>query len=75
MDRVHEGVYGPGPQGWSMDLGSMFCIHPVHWRFTYKILCYSKMIEISLPLNIILGIHVRLVLVKACAVSTVNLHL
>ena len=28
MDRVHEGVHGPGPQGWSMDLGSMFCIRP-----------------------------------------------
>ena len=21
-------VHGPGPQGWSMDLGSMFCIRP-----------------------------------------------
>ena len=21
-----EVVHGPGPQGWSMDLGSMFCI-------------------------------------------------
>ena len=28
MDRVHEGVHGPGPQGWSMDLRSMFCIRP-----------------------------------------------
>ena len=28
MDRVHEGVHGPGPQEWSMDLGSMFCIRP-----------------------------------------------
>ena len=28
MDWVHEGVHGPGPQRWSMDLGSMFCIHP-----------------------------------------------
>ena len=28
MDRVHEGVHGTGPQGWSMDLGSMFCIRP-----------------------------------------------
>ena len=25
MDRVHEGVHGPGPRGWSMDVGSMFC--------------------------------------------------
>ena len=24
MDPVHEGVHGPGPQGWSMDLGAMF---------------------------------------------------
>ena len=23
-------VHGPGPQGWSMDLGSMFCIRPPH---------------------------------------------
>ena len=30
MDRVHEGVHGPGPQGWSMDLGSMFCIRSPH---------------------------------------------
>ena len=28
MGRVHEGVHGLGPQGWSMDLGSMFCIRP-----------------------------------------------
>ena len=28
MDRVHEGVHGPGPKWWSMDLGSMFCIRP-----------------------------------------------
>ena len=29
MDRVHEGVHRPGPlQGWSMDLGFMFCIRP-----------------------------------------------
>ena len=28
MDWVHEGVHGSGPQGWSMDLGSMFCIRP-----------------------------------------------
>ena len=33
MDRVHEGVHGPGPQGWSMDLGSMFSIRP-------KLSCY-----------------------------------
>ena len=24
MDQVHEGVHGLGPQGWSMDWGSMF---------------------------------------------------
>ena len=29
MDRVHEGVHGPGPQGWPVDPGSMFCIRPV----------------------------------------------
>ena len=23
-----EVVHGPGPKGWSMDLGSMFCIRP-----------------------------------------------
>ena len=28
MDRVHEGVHGLGPQGWSMDQGSMFFIRP-----------------------------------------------
>ena len=40
MDRVHEVVHGPGPQGWSMDWvhrgvhgpgpkgWSMFCIRP-----------------------------------------------
>ena len=28
VDPVHEGVHGPGPQGWSMDLGSMFGIRP-----------------------------------------------
>ena len=28
MDRVHEGVHGLGPQEWSMDRGSMFCIRP-----------------------------------------------
>ena len=28
MDRVHEGVHGPGPQWWCMDLESMFCIRP-----------------------------------------------
>ena len=22
-------IHGPGPQGWSMDRGSMFCIRPV----------------------------------------------
>ena len=26
MDRVHEGVHRLGPQGWSMDQGSVFCI-------------------------------------------------
>ena len=36
MDWVHEGVHGPGPQGWSMDLGSMFCIRPLYYEFTYK---------------------------------------
>ena len=24
-----EVVHGPGPKGWSMDLGSMFCIRPL----------------------------------------------
>ena len=28
MDWVHEGVHGLGPQGWSTDRGSMFCMHP-----------------------------------------------
>ena len=28
MDRIHEGIHGPDPQWWSMDLGSMFCIRP-----------------------------------------------
>ena len=37
MDRVQRGgpwtgskgvVRGPGPHGWSMDLGSTFCTHP-----------------------------------------------
>ena len=28
MDRVHRVVHGPGPQGWSIDRGSMFCIRP-----------------------------------------------
>jgi len=28
MERVHERVHGLGPQGWSMDWGSIFCIHP-----------------------------------------------
>ena len=32
MDRVHEGVHGLGPQVWSMDLGSMFCIRPDRGR-------------------------------------------
>ena len=29
MEQVYEEVHGPGPQGWSMELGSMFCIRPV----------------------------------------------
>ena len=33
MDWVHEGVHGPGPQGWSMVLGSMFCIRPFKFVF------------------------------------------
>ena len=33
---VHEGVHGPGPQGWSMNLGSMFCICPLYYEFTDK---------------------------------------
>ena len=28
MDRVNEGIHGPGAQGWSIDLGAMFCIRP-----------------------------------------------
>ena len=31
MDWVHEGVHGPGPQGWSLDRGSMFCIRPAKY--------------------------------------------
>ena len=38
MDRVHEGVHGPGPQGWSMDLGSMFCIRPISGTHMREIL-------------------------------------
>ena len=30
MDRVHDVVHGLGPQGWSMDLGSMFSIRPAY---------------------------------------------
>ena len=33
MDRVHEGVHGPGPQWWSMDLGSMSCMRPKFYSF------------------------------------------
>ena len=28
MDRVHKGVNGLGPQVYSMELGSMFCVRP-----------------------------------------------
>ena len=28
MDWVYEGVHGLGPQVWSVDPGSMFCIRP-----------------------------------------------
>ena len=28
-----EVVHGPGPKGWSMDLGSMFCIRPMNRVF------------------------------------------
>ena len=28
MDRAHKGVSGLGPQVYSMDLGSMFCVRP-----------------------------------------------
>ena len=30
MGRVHEGVHGPGPYGWSMELGSIFCLRPFY---------------------------------------------
>ena len=38
MDRVHEGIHGPGRQGWSMDPGSMFCIRPENSVFSLGIL-------------------------------------
>ena len=41
MDRVHEGAHGPGLQGWSMDLGSMFCIRPPYTDYFSFILLFS----------------------------------
>ena len=41
MDRVHRVVHGPGPQGWSMDRGSMFCIRPLESR-TNEMWCFSQ---------------------------------
>ena len=63
MDRVHEGVHGPGPQGWSMDLGSMLCIrrtkrqvHKTFYNMRYLVMfvtavCLLFLLKLKWPKN------------------------
>ena len=48
MDRVHEEVHGLGPQRWSIDRGSMFCIRPIYaYPFNKALVTGSLGIELS----------------------------
>ena len=58
MDRVHKlkVVHGPGPQGWSMDRGSMFCICPLnkylHDRCNISKKIHKKFLSCSILLTL-----------------------
>ena len=36
-------VHGPGPQDWSMDLGSMFCMRPSKGDFLHTWICHAEL--------------------------------